>query len=431
MRRKNESGMALCITAGHARGLPNHQPEEVLQLLWYVKFVCQNNLPLVTPGLILIAKSKISQLGESLLFVMGGADRIGNHFNDVHLLDTSKWEWVSAGLENRAGQSAPRARSGHSAIDMDNSGSGALIFGGADLQRQQMFSDIFLFKMDATGGGFWTEVMPSSSGITAQARNAHTATWIPSSLGERMIVFGGTTEDGPTNEVLVLHYTMATDSTEVIRNVYWTAASCSGTPPRAREMHSATYCPHADGASVVIVGGRFETEEVANDVWILQIQSLESASDKMLWSRLEDLPGPRCGHSAVILPFAAGFTLVCSNSNSGDASARLDAAGYLVVFGGIDGAAFPTGVTVRDPNSKSLLTRTTSSLWSYEEVEPAIPERFSHAAVQVAIKNTKNTADAAPEAAVVSKVTPAMLVYGGLNVQVDITDVAAISLRCI
>merc|ERR1711988_2085884 len=85
----------------------------------------------------------------------------------------------------------------------------------------------------------------------------------------------------------------------------------------------------------------------------------------------------------------------------------------------------------RDPNSKSLLTRTTSSLWSYEEVEPAIPERFSHAAVQVAIKNTKNTADAAPEAAVVSKVTPAMLVYGGLNVQEDITDVAAISLRCI
>ena len=82
--------------------------------------------------------------------------------------------------------------------------------------------------------------MPSSSGITAQARNAHTATWIPSSSGERMIVVGGTTEDGPTNEVLVLHYTMATDSTEVIRNVYWTAASCSGTPPRAREMHSAT-----------------------------------------------------------------------------------------------------------------------------------------------------------------------------------------------
>ena len=38
---------------------------------------------------------------------MGGADRIGNHFNDVHLLDASKWEWV-LGLENRADHSTPR-----------------------------------------------------------------------------------------------------------------------------------------------------------------------------------------------------------------------------------------------------------------------------------------------------------------------------------
>jgi hypothetical protein len=50
----------------------------------------------------------------------------------------------------------------------------------------------------------WFEVKPEG-GTMPRPRNAHTATALPFARGGAMVVVGGATEDGPTDEVLVLH----------------------------------------------------------------------------------------------------------------------------------------------------------------------------------------------------------------------------------
>ena len=80
----------------------------------------------------------------SSMFVVGGADRAGNHMNDVHVLDTTSWEWRQATVAQDAA-AAPSPRSGHSTVAC---GSHLVLFGGANMSVEACYNDVFLL---ATG----------------------------------------------------------------------------------------------------------------------------------------------------------------------------------------------------------------------------------------------------------------------------------------
>jgi hypothetical protein len=188
--------------------------------------------------------------GGLKLCIFGGANRQGVHNSDLFILSTSissstevaaagkateaetesfndVWQWNKC--TNVTG-TVPKPRSGHSAVlcsdNKDAKIKKLVVFGGSDLSSGVMYDDLYHLNIhddtsdnsdvggvefvpiqtnekEARGGGGG-----GGGGVSSGrplARNAHTATMIQFGDGrEVMVLFGGTTSDGPTNDIYIL-----------------------------------------------------------------------------------------------------------------------------------------------------------------------------------------------------------------------------------
>jgi hypothetical protein len=138
----------------------------------------------------------------------------------------------------------------------------------------------------------------SPLGTPPAARQGHTATYDP--VGDRMIVFGGLAGVGPGADVNDL-WSLSLSGTPT-----WSPLAASGTPPSPRSFHSAIY--DEPSGRIVFFGG----SGPLNDTWALTLGASPA------WSQLSPTgtpPSPRHGHTAVV-DDQRGRMLVFSGSDT-------------------------------------------------------------------------------------------------------------------
>lgn len=124
----------------------------------------------------------------------------------------------------------------------------------------------------------WSE--PKTTGFRPPGLNSHTATLIQSENTIRIVIFGGSTSTGPTNDVFELDITDPT-------NLVWQKKNCSGSEsPAPRELHAATMI---ESNRIIVTGGRH-----VNGVYQ---DGFELCLDSWRWSKVENLPFPVCAHT--------------------------------------------------------------------------------------------------------------------------------------
>jgi hypothetical protein len=168
-------------------------------------------------------------------------------------------------------------RSDHSAV-RDPDGVRAIVFGGAigtDLQN-----DTWLLSL-VPGEEAWT--LAQTSG-TPNGRTRHSAIW--DDVGKRMIVFGGRTASGETDEVWALD-TSGEDLT-------WSLLSPTGPGPSPRAGHSAVV--DVARGRMLIYGGASGRTTFA-DAWALSLDVGAEAWSPITWGPGQ-VPGQSVGHAA-------------------------------------------------------------------------------------------------------------------------------------
>ena len=155
--------------------------------------------------------------------VFGGHDG-GGKKNDVHTLDLVTGEWSGAVVT----PGAPTARFGHSAvgwIDLSSNAPKMTVFGGDD---GTLKNDVHTLDLVT---GKWSVAVAPSLHHPPSARRFHSAVgWIDPSTNEpKMSVFGGN-DRSFKNDVHTL---------DLVTGAWSGAVATSGTPPSARNGHSA------------------------------------------------------------------------------------------------------------------------------------------------------------------------------------------------
>ncbi|CAN0897263.1 Acyl-CoA-binding domain-containing protein 4 [Linum grandiflorum] len=168
----------------------------------------------------------------------------------------------------------PSQRWGHSSCYSHGS---LYIFGGCC--GGQHLSDVQMLNMATMT---WTSL--ETTGPNPGPRDSHSAVI----LGNQMVVFGGSTNNG-SRKVNDLHIL------DLLTN-RWFVPQCRGSPPSPRESHTATLI---DNSKMVVFGGSGEGEaNYLNDVHVLDLK-------EMAWIPLDEddvkgeVPVPRDSHSAV------------------------------------------------------------------------------------------------------------------------------------
>ena len=212
--------------------------------------------------------------------VFGGHDG-GGKKNDVHTLDLVTGEWSGAVVT----PGAPTARFGHSAvgwIDLSSNAPKMTVFGGYDGSKK---NDVHTFDLVT---GKWSGAVPTS-GDPPSARYAHSAVgWIDlSSNAPKMTVFGG--DDGNLkNDVHTLDLVTGKWSVAVAPSLHH--------PPSARRFHSAVgwIDPSTNEPKMSVFGGN--DRSFKNDVHTLDLVT-GAWSGAVATSGTP--PSARNGHSAV------------------------------------------------------------------------------------------------------------------------------------
>jgi hypothetical protein len=100
---------------------------------------------------------------------------------------TAKWQWADTGAQGIA----PMKREGHTAVSLDGM---LIVFGGCYLDKQ-CFNDVHVFFADKK---LWVPVQ--TVGQPPAEREGHTATMV----GDRMFVYGGSSQLGYLDDAYVL-----------------------------------------------------------------------------------------------------------------------------------------------------------------------------------------------------------------------------------
>ncbi|MGH7723934.1 MAG: Kelch repeat-containing protein [Candidatus Eiseniibacteriota bacterium] len=154
-----------------------------------------------------------------------------------------------------------------------------IAFGGAGYSGAT--NELWAFEL--TGIPHWVKLLPN--GTSPSARSYHAAVY--DSVGDRMIVFGG--NDGSSrNDVWQLSFS---------GNPTWTQLSPSGTPPSARDWHSAVVDRVRN--RMLVFGGYANGAGRNNEVWALSLTGAPA------WTKLNPTgtpPQPRDSHTAVYDP---------------------------------------------------------------------------------------------------------------------------------
>jgi hypothetical protein len=178
------------------------------------------------------------------------------------------------------------------------------------------------------------------SGTPPSAREAHTAIYDP--VRDRMVVFGGADGASFFNDVSAL---------SLAGGPSWTKLTPTGTPPSARLYHTAIYDPVRD--RMVVFGGY--SADFLNDVWAL------SLADSLVWTQLTPAgtpPSARYSHTAIYDPVRD----------------------RMVVFGGHDGSS--------PLNDVWALSLAASPAWSQLAPAATPPSaRYSHTAIYDSVRD--------------------------------------------
>jgi hypothetical protein len=153
----------------------------------------------------------------------------------------------------------PSARILHTAV-YDAASNRMIVFGGST-NTVFAVNDVWVLSNANGLGGTptWTQLTPS--GTPPAGRNSHSAVLDP--ISNRMTVFGGITSTGLTNDVWVL------SNANGIGTPAWTPITPSGTPPAARQRHTAVYKFLTNRMTVFGGGTGVFPTGVFNDTWVL------------------------------------------------------------------------------------------------------------------------------------------------------------------
>ena len=136
----------------------------------------------------------------------------------------------------------------------------------------------------------WAKLLPFSVKDTPDPRAGHSA--VNDTLSQRVIFFGGYTQDGPSNEV----WEMVFSEDKV--NGTWQGISLLGELPAPRVGHVAVL-DEVDH-QMIVFGGWDQSGTFFNDLWGLQLGTDVSP----VWEKLsvEIRPGARAEHSSAVDP---------------------------------------------------------------------------------------------------------------------------------
>lgn len=171
---------------------------------------------------------------------------------------------------------APTERTGMVAI-FDAPRNRMLVFGGVTV-TSPWSRDLWAYSFASQS---WSIII--ASGQSPPGRSFASAVYDPA--GDRLILFGGDSQQGPLNDA----WQLSLSSTPT-----WTPLTPSGTPPPARFAHTAIL--DAPRNRMVIYGGEDQAAVVRSDVWALSLSGSTS------WAQLSPTGGPAPGrklHTAV------------------------------------------------------------------------------------------------------------------------------------
>lgn len=179
-----------------------------------------------------------------------------------------------------------------------------IVYGGWD--RVTRFNDVWCLDMESW---IWHHSAAAVESVSVRPRTDHAAVlWQASSASEHMIIFGGSTSDGASDELLVLD--CSSGSPDAWRWSNETAGFQDGSTSRSevwpapRTSHAMAIVGEGPSASLVLVGGQDGSlgtgaASIIADAWILA--PLGSPSRR--WTRIDCwhsvYPLQRCRHSLV------------------------------------------------------------------------------------------------------------------------------------
>jgi hypothetical protein len=184
----------------------------------------------------------------------------------------------------------PIARCGHSAV-YDPVRDRMVVYGGNGYPGgfTNRISDVWALSL--SGSTAWTQILPA--GTLPPARYGHTTIYDP--LRDRMVVFGGLSENGAydpeSNDVWALSLSGAPA---------WSNLNPVGTPPAVRTSATAIYDPVRD--RMIAMGGEFDAQcdhcmlSVKYDTWALSLSGVPA------WTKLALPSTGRTEHAALYDP---------------------------------------------------------------------------------------------------------------------------------
>ena len=223
------------------------------------------------------------------LWVLTNADGSGG---------TPTWVQLSEG----AGQS-PSSRFGFSMV-YDPGSNRVIVFGGAetDGDTTTLLNDVWvLTNANGLGGDpAWINITPASGSIP-NPRMMHSAVY--DSSNNRMIVFGGSTDSEPLNDVWVLTHANGLDENGQDTPPSWQPLSVSGDLPAARQGHTAVFNPSTN--RMTIFGGVDAQGGIVDDLWVIEkangVEGPNTWSSNIIFHTSKvSYPDARANHSAVI-----------------------------------------------------------------------------------------------------------------------------------
>lgn len=319
----------------------------------------------------------LTQVGDcGPAYLIGGANREGLSFGDVHRFDFDTCSWTL--VKPSCSSFAPR--SGHSAVAI---GHDIYVFGGMDAMESEIYNDVHVFN---TRTSTWRQ--PEVEGDVPNPRNAHAAILLPetarsSRSGERhMLMFGGSSpECGAYSDLFLLHIPINT-AADTVNTLRWEKLATTGEIPEARELHCAV---QQSETSICFAGGRNQDGKVCTDMALLDVEHWS-------WQLV-----PMCGWNRCSL--AAGVV-----------------DGEMISFGGFDGGQI-CGDCCRykdDEESWLPVEHCTSK-------NPSVQERFGHCGITVTMKSTTERGHKTRR--------QGLLVFGGMNAASDLNDLVLVTPR--
>jgi len=201
----------------------------------------------------------LAAVGQKI-FLLGGANRLGNHYDDVFMYDIGVGKWSKC---NPKGKGLPRV----SGLTANVFGKMLIVCGGQNLHseagrdKNSTSAAIQIIRVLNTESMQW---QPTAVGGTHPSpRNSHTAT----TYGSKLLMFGGSSAaEGPSNDLFALDL-------EDQEAMSWAKMCCRGDPPAPREMHAAVVTGSGDRALLHIFGGRLSDNSVTANVSHLNLGS--------------------------------------------------------------------------------------------------------------------------------------------------------------